>query len=434
MNIENGKLNSIDKLSVFVLFLGILPTVFPMVTLIVPGVIISNFCFGVWFVLACIDSRYSEFMKKVKNIYPLLVLAIVCLVSEAFDNTIFVNRYLGISLLFFGTMIYEYYRSAKRLDILKYVILMLLPFIAFTAIRTAIGLNTNSYLARSIKSEGAETEALYRQGYSGYSLIYGLSIASPIMLYCFMKEKNKKLRALYLIGFIVSIYTIIKANYMTALVTIVVSNLFIIVGRGNKSKAFTIFTIIGITVFIIFVGDPVVRVVANVIMKYAGADGRVGKVLSIESGSIIENIYDAFISGRFDRIKGSFDKFFENFLFGISVHQGIGRISLSTLGQHSHIADTLAIWGALFGTIILRITFRIFRKEYFEDSRWILSVAVALASIVILGFNNAINSVFFVMYIVYPYVYEHYGAEDKYQLENDKNGEKDGLSTHYEKK
>lgn len=111
---------------------------------------------------------------------------------------------------------------------------------------------------------------------------------------------------------------------------------------------------------------------------------------------------------RWPTIQKSLQTFINNPIIGVSPKDFGGYNPLKDVGQHSHVCDTLAIWGLLVGVPILKLTFKPFTKDRFKDRLSVLSVPMLITVIVLYGFNNSTNSVSSVLYLLYPYLCEVY--------------------------
>jgi len=414
-------LDTFDVVEITFLILMVLPTCFPMVTLLLKGVIMTLGGFLGWLIIVLIKRENYAYLKNFKNIYPVVFLGVLYFVAYSFYNPIYGNRYLDMAILFFGPVIYEYYKSMNKQYIFKYVFMILAPLVLFTAFKTGHALIKDPYISRLIKSDGsAQTAAILRQGVSGYSLMYMLTCLSSVFLYIFLKEKTLKKKSFFLSLYIGSIVVIILSNYFTALITCVLSFVILII-MNEAEKQGSLFVIFVIAVGIIFVvfGNEIINGLIELIIKIA-PEGKTAERLSLMQGNFLKEFWKEMEYDRLPTLKKSVKTFVENPIFGVMTSGEVLRMQFDGLGQHSHILDTLAIWGVIFGSVNIRILFLPFTKERRIICRPLWTV-VWLDIIIIFLFNNAINSVAFVLHWVFPFVCDYYKKE-KIMMEERKEG------------
>ena len=404
-------LTTFDMVEISFLVLMVLPSCFPMVTVFLNGVIMTLGGFLGWLTIVLIKRENYQYLKSFKNIYPVLFLGVLYFVAYSFYNPIYGNRYLGISFLFFGPVIYEYYKSMNKQYIFKYVFIILTPLVLFTAFKTGSALLTNPYISRLIKSDGGnESIKILKQGISGYSLIYMLTFLSSIFLYVFLKEKAIKRKSICLVAYIGSLFIIILSNYFTALITCIFSFvILVIMNEAEKQGSLFVIFIIAVAVIFVVFGDEIINGLIDLILKIA-PDGKTAERLSVMQGDFLKNFWDEMKKDRIPVLESSIKTFIENPFFGIMSNTEDGMWKFTVLGQHSHILDTLAIWGMIFGYVNIRILFLPFTKERRIKCKPLWTVML-LNVIIIFLFNNAINSVAFAMYWVFPFVCDYYGKE-----------------------
>lgn len=402
------KMTSIDKVSILLIFAGILPAVFPMITVFVPNIMLSNVGFFGWFVLNFIDKRHNKYMFSVKNIFPIIFMFIMYFIANAFENKIYGNRYWNLSIFYFGPIIYNFYRSENREYIFKYVFMLLAPFVLFTALKTGTALATNPYIARSIKS-GDESFATLRKGIGGYAFIYFMVALAPVFLYVSVEEKKLSRKALFLGMFLGCAAITILSNYFTALLTLVLSSSIVLIMRSlKKGSVFMAIMLVVIVIFLLFSGEEFYNGFIDFLTNLAG--GKTADRLTTMRGSLFKGLMEEFMGDRAATLGYSWNAFKEHFFLGMVADTASGYLELAKLGQHSHILDTMAIWGVLWGSINIKILFSPFnRKKRSKNAAF--TAAMLVVTIIIFGFNNAVNSVAFVISIVYPFVTDYYNKE-----------------------
>lgn len=406
---NSKRLNALDKISVLLLFLGILPSVFRMIRLFVPEVVLTNGCFFMWLILILLfDEKNRKMMLKIKTIFPVILLLIIYILASLFGNEVFGNRYMGLSLIFFAPTIFTYYKNNNKLSVIKYISIMLLPFIMFTWIKTFIALLTNPFVARSIKSEGEYSASLTRRGIGGYHLIYFVMALAPVLLYVFLYNKNIKMRITALALYIFAFVTVVVSNYFTALMGIFLASVVMVIMYfiKNKNIFMTIMFLMASVIILIMFNDIYSWGIS--FLSGLSGDGKTAERLSSMENSFGGGLIGELKADRWPTMQKSLLTFFNNPIIGVSPKDFRVFNPLKDVGQHSYVCDTLAIWGLLVGVPILKLTFKPFTKERFKGRLSVLSVSMLITIIVVYGFNNSVNSVSGVLYLLYPYLCEVY--------------------------
>lgn len=396
-----------DNISVLLIALGILPALFPMVKIVVPEIVLSNGAFGVWlFLVAFMDKNKPRGFWSLKFIWPIFFPWILYIISFSTGNVVFGNRIVSMTVLYFGYIVYEYYRQTGKLLVIKRAFFLVAPFLIYTTIRTAIALTANPWIARSIKSAAISASTL-GQGISGYSLIYFLVALVPILVFVLMREKKTGRRILIIAAIIFSCYIIVISNYFTALIAVITATfaMFIVYHIEYKNIVaivLLVFAMLFMVMFWIALKDQVLDFLISL-----SPNGRTAHRLENMRDSMTVGMNEEFSSDRMPIMLESIQ--------GALTHPFLGVVALNPqdedpwkyVGNHSYILDNFAIWGLIFGYLNTAILFKPF-KGRMKGSSISLSVAVLLSIIIIMGFDNATNSVMLVTCMIYPLVCDHY--------------------------
>ena len=217
-----------DKIGMILIFGGLLPAIFPIIGIYIPNIVLSNACFFAWMTWEIIINGGKKELFKLKNNYPVLVMLLMYFLSLLMGNDILGNRYMNLSVVYFGGVIFTYYKDKNSLFVIKYVLIMLTPFLGFTTMKTLAALLSNPYISRSIKS-GLESAEILRQGISGYSLIYMLAALAPILLFLFLQSEKIVYKFISILIYVLCFITVVVSNYFTALICVIVSSILLIV-------------------------------------------------------------------------------------------------------------------------------------------------------------------------------------------------------------
>lgn len=398
-----------DWLCVLFITLGILPGVFPMVTLKIKELVLSNAAFYVWLsYVVFMDKNKPNGFLSWKNIWPLFFPLFLYIISFVCRNVVFGNRMMSMSILYFGYIIYEYYKKTERLHIVKKALTLLVPFIIYTAVKTAIALTTNPWISRSIKNSVISASTL-RQGVSGYSLIYMLAMLVPVLFFAFMREKKIMIKITLIVSIVFCFYTIVISNYFTALIVIFVSVFAFFIAYHIEHKNVMVVIMLSVAMLLILTFWVTLR--DNIIdyLISLSPNGQTANRLNSMRNSMAGGVNDEFNSDRAPIMWKSMSAAFTHPFFGVSVINSAKENPWKYIGNHSYILDNFAIWGLILGYFNMIILFKPFHGRFKEGSLS-FSMAMLISVIIIMGFDNATNSLMLIVCIVYPYICDHYSG------------------------
>lgn len=344
----------------------------------------------------------------VKVMLVLFIYFLMIILPYLARNGVIGNRYMALSLVFFGPIIFEFYRENGLLGHLKTILYLVGAFALVTGFITFFNLLNDSFISRSIKSGGEYTEDIERSGIGGYQFIYFVASVCLPLLYVFLTEKKKKLKKYaFLLIYAFCLLLIVKSNYMTAFVTALFCSLLLVFlhvtqRRGTKGR-FVMLLVLAVFFVIVLNMDKLLMQLEGFFPK------RIAEVLySGEEESLLQSIFTEFKVDRWPTIAESLRSFADHPFLGLCFS---GRMTynregfLVGFGQHSFIADTLALYGFLFGFVCIWIVFRAVRL-YPRDRVNALSWAMILCVFMLYFFNNATESIALSVGIVYPLVRE----------------------------
>lgn len=399
-----------DKIGMILIFGGLLPAIFPIIGIYIPNIVLSNACFFAWMTWEIIINGGKKELFKLKNNYPVLVMLLMYFLSLLMGNDILGNRYMNLSVVYFGGVIFTYYKDKNSLFVIKYVLIMLTPFLGFTTMKTLAALLSNPYISRSIKS-GLESAEILRQGISGYSLIYMLAALAPILLFLFLQSEKIVYKFISILIYVLCFITVVVSNYFTALICVIVSSILLIVLYCILKKNFLQLILFAlVSLFILVFWSSIIESVISLISSLS-PDGKTAMRLNEMSGDLFGGLSEEMSGDRWPTMKHSIEMFLQNPLFGVLLKDNSGGNILTGIGQHSHILDTFAIWGGPLGIINTIIIFRVFKRECFVGRGIMLTLPVVVCLLIIWGFNNCTNSVAVVVYLLYPYIYNSYFSQ-----------------------
>lgn len=403
----------IDNVFIADIFLLVwcLELVYPPLTTIAPQAAIKMICCFLWFIFAFLSNK-SFFLKKRNNPFFLSLFFYLCvgLIPYIFGNPIVAHRYLSMMMIPFGPIIYYFYKDVNRIDDLKFILFISLVFGIITYFTTLEQLSTNAFIVRSIKSSGEYSEALSTQGVGSYSFVYMIVPLAILFLYVVLKSKKKLVKIFSLLGYILALFFVIKANYMTALLTVLVSSFvlmisYIVYNKNKDLKKLIVDVVILCLIFGIMLNfNSIIELIKPMLpIRVAEVIANTG-----ESG-IFNSIWLEFIDDRLPTIMYSFNTFFNYPLLGAiaSGAVGISNGFLTNVGQHSYIADTFAFYGIFVGIISLFVVFLPLKMQKKRHGNKALRISIVFCVLGIYLLNNATESVALVIGIVYPFIDEY---------------------------
>ncbi len=352
-----------------------------------------------------------------KVLFVLSAFLLIIVLPYLFGNGVIGNRYLALSLVFFGPIIFEFYRENGLLGHLKVILYIVGAFAVVTGIITYYHLLATPYISRSIKYSRDSAFDLERQGIGGYWFVYFVSAVAIPLLYVFLAEKKKLFKKwLCFFLFLFCLVFVVKSNFMTAFLATFFCALLMVFfnfarGRGIRGRLILLFALIAFFFAALNV-DKLLMQLEGFFPK------RIARVLYSGEENVLQSIFTEFMEDRWWTIQTSLDSFVEHPFLGLCfsgkmVYDSEGF--LAGFGQHSYIADSFALFGILFGAFC---TYAALRPVRFYRGERVncLSVAMFICTISLLLFNNATESIALVIGIVYPLVRELYREPSKETL------------------
>lgn len=281
---------------------------------------------------------------------------------------------------------------------------MLAPFLIYTWVKTTLALLVNPWLTRSIKTGGDYTKEMLSLGIAGYSLIYFLVALIPVLVYIILNSKDKIMKCFCLVLYTFAGITIISSNFFIALICFGISTVVAIFIYIFKSKNWIkLIVFVGIIAICLILIDEIYVIVSDFVSRLS-RDGQTAYRLSMMEESFWEGLYIEFKEDRWPTILKSMEAFIERPILGFFTTDMRYTDIYAVMGGHSHVFDSLAIWGIVIGCLNVYIMFYPFNKACFKNGLSILSVPMLLTTIILFGFNNATNSISCIVYLLYPYI------------------------------
>lgn len=396
----------VDAFAAACLAFATVSAVFPPLRVMGNSTVLSTLALALWAAVS-LTRRPGYFLRP--TAYRLLTFGFafyVTFVPYLFYNDTIGNRYLSLMLVTFGFIVYGYYEGLGQLGVLKRVIQVTVAFAAVTILRTAVGLISNPWLARSIKSSGEYSLAQATQGIGGYEIVYFAVVACPIALYAALNAGSVVKRVCWGVSYVLLVFLAVLSNYMTALLLISVSSgigLLLHLATNHRRGITVVVTPLLLTMMILFGSQIVSGAVQGVMSLTAG--GRTGQRLTTAGDSLVGGIQQEFAFDRVPVMRQSVDAALERPLGGLVTSRiDVSGGYLVGFGQHSHILDTFALFGFIVGGISLVVLFGPFVEHLRRGRQIALSLPVFISYAGVLLLNNAAPSIGVAACLVYPLV------------------------------
>ena len=390
-----------DTLAALVLVVHFAELVFPMITTLLPSSIVCLVCFILWFFFVTMTD--AKFLLLENKFVLLVIYAFLAIYPAFFGYSTISNRYLSMSLIFCGSIVFCYYKATNKLFILKKVLIVTLILSFITMLITYEQLLLFPYISRSIKSGGEHSAILARRGIGGYAFIYYITALSIPALYYGIKAKQKRKRILAIIWYSVSVLFIIKSNYVTALLTIVVCSAVLVMFFSTSKKIVerTLGLFFGTLLIILFFN---MENIVNLIADYL--PNRTASVLVSQSdNSVTNSIMQEFFRDRWPMILISINAFLDYPVLGLIGCGALGSEGkfLTGFGQHSFVFDTFALFGLFGGTVGVFAVLSPMKKSDVWMNHSSFRIAMIVCMVMLYFLNNATESIALVFSIIAPY-------------------------------
>lgn len=379
-----------------------------------------------WVLLTFLKMPSFYLRPTMHRLITLVFILYSFIAPHLFGHGVIGNRYLAISPLFFLYVVYEYNSRADRGYNNIRIIRLTIPFVVLTLIRTGMGLMSNPFLSRSIKSSGEYSRDLWRQGIGGYEFIYFLALLFPVLIYlmfyadAFRKKHHERLVGLFGLSVLA---VIVLSNYFTALIAVLLSVLTMIVIRViDRRRYFAITALLLSTIIFLLVGTEIVVHVLDLMSVWVGG-GLTAKRLMEARYAIVFGNDQIVRTSRWDLIRVSVQSFFQNPFFGTIGNRHINVLSFEVgAGQHSHIIDTFAFFGFIPGLMQIYIIVQPYFKRLRTGVARELMASVLVSIAIIFSLNTVTPSMGIVVSLIVPSLYDVLEIQNReYHLERTNN-------------
>ena len=396
---NNSGINTINDLCCFIfLFPIVLSAAFPAFTSYGNNALICLVCEIMWLFFA-----YTKSRMVIKNIvnsiwYMFFYMAYVAVIPYIMGNPAIGNRYMYTFILIFGVIITLFYYETNNMKLIGSAIFCCSPFFVYTFVKTIQSGINNPYIMRSIDTNEAGY-ALMRQGIGGYHFVYMVSIISVLSFILFLKSSGIK-KYIYLVISSICLFLIILSNFFTAVVMSLVGIAIALFMRFSRKRIINGIVVAVLFLFLYYVAQKYFLIY---FVELFDDGGRIYNVIG-SGESIGSSLVSEFIRDRWPTIQISLEAYINHPIFGLSMgtieNNGVYDISY---GQHSYIADSLALFGTIFGGMSIIAMFLAFRKIQFLKEEKDFYIPLFMLTIIVSLFNNLTHSVAVCITIICPY-------------------------------
>ena len=217
---------------------------------------------------------------------------------------------------------------------------------------------------------------------------------------CVLLKKGLMKRSAYLVTFLMCVLLILRSNYLTALITVMVAvTISVIIFLVQKNKIWG-----GILVFVVGICVILSRVIINVgvgfLTKYVITSGKnYDRLLKLRENGL-SSLFDILESeGRAGLYGESIGSIKENTFLGLVFDE---NGSIEQISQHSFLMDTFALFGVIIGITTVVIVLSNFKKQFFENEAVIITIPMLIGVLIVLLGNNLTASIAIAITIIYP--------------------------------
>lgn len=345
----------------------------------------------------------TDEIVMVSCIYPVLLLFL----SVIRNDTVFEKRCIIDIVCVIMGVYYLKLKDKRQISFLAYTIMSY--YIIMSAV-TLVQLRSNIYLSRIMATDLSGQYFSFSPFTGGYGAVYSLVFLCIAMLGVIYRMRKDGLSTTnyIVILFIYSLF-ILKAQYVMAVLLLLMGLLLTFYDGGRWRKAFIFSIIMWFIILVIF--D---------IISFSGIFYRIASCFPITSFfhthlNQLGDLWNALWKGslgdmgsswiRLEIYKNTLDIFKNNMLWGI------GNIAVEDIGNHSSVLDQLASYGILLGSVYLvtkLVMFYLIKKRIDKRIGSVYTIII-LIYISFALLNNADRNEFtYVFYVLIPFLMDIY--------------------------
>lgn len=325
-----------------------------------------------------VNCRLQYIKELFSLLLPFVLFQLLNMAISDMSNMLLVGYQV---LLFMLPICLGFYFITNNVNIKLYAVSIIMVY-AVTSVTTIIGCINNSNAARLLAttatSQDATAVSFNWQNIGGFSFTYSCVLLYPLVIIAF---KKKKLRLPFAVLFAAgAIALCVYTEYTIALMLVIFSSLFFFLPRDLTPKKFFMYSVIGIVFVLVF--SSVLASLMNIIGELIDNPTMGEKMTAVFGGrEAMDNLEDR----RMDRYMKSVEIFLTHPLFGCFIE------GQTLVGGHSFILDLLARFGLVGGAVLVwmyRSIYKVFYKPLANSQDYGFVVWVFIQPIILSLLNT----------------------------------------------
>ena len=317
------------------------------------------------------------------NVILIFVINILSIIYFGFKN-VAIELYGLLQLLIFPLISLYLIRTGDRIAVKRIVVFISISFL-LTSITTYLGCraypSASRHLAARLSTNDSALYAFYMSKNIGsFAFIYALVLLLPLLIYVI---RNKKINRLigYLVLVMVSL-TIIKSDYTTALLCMLISIIVLFVfPKQLKTRHYSMLTIL--TIILVLTSSQYISSILNNLSGVFNSEVVSERLQQLSDYSLNEEGYflEGDLDDRSELYKISLNSFLQSPLTGSSS---------AKIGGHSFVFDNMGAFGliGILGMIVMYYTiFKCFFAP-FKQQKWFGHILFSFLLAILLAFLN----------------------------------------------
>ena len=356
----------------------------------------------VLFLILCLSVRINNLIK-ILPIFALPGLNIIPLIVDG-SNIVQILQYIsGLLQMMSYPLAAIYIIESRNYKLGRNLFILYLLINLITCITTYYGNLKFPEASRALATGMSESQDMMRiyqtANIGGFSFVYSMVMLIPILIYTWKQRKvfsHSILFGILSLGYIIVIFfTLIEAEYTTAILLCILSMSLFFVGNSLDAKKLILLCLICFLLFLTL-KVPIANTLFNIsenIESINISDRLKDLSFSLKDNKFDSSNYDSDLTMRQNHYNKSFDTFISN---------PLGSWTQKNIGGHSFILDSLGKFGILGLFFILLLYIKLY-KIYILPSKgnsyhgYILFTFFVIISTTIVNPRLLLDSIMFVL-------------------------------------
>jgi hypothetical protein len=359
----------------------------------------------VWIFFSFLANPLYFIRPSLHRLYTYIFFGYVIVIAYISGNGFIGNRFFEFMQVFIFYWAYEINKKRGRQEDGIKLILYLVPVVTIICATSISRYQTSPYASRLAKKDTTSGLELMSQGIGGYEFIYFLLFVAMIMLYV-IAYKGSNIKVIPRVGFmtllLIILATLVFSNFTTVLLMLSLSLIVRIFFPHVKRYTLLLFlsAISVTTIFLQYIAESVVHLFS----LESGLSMNSQRLMELYE-SLSYSTIGASIGARYSAFSESIVTFFDNPILGAIL---INIRGVDVIGWHSFALDTFALYGIFVGALFLYVWIQplisIVRQKSVNHST--LPVLMLVSSIILFFLNNMTPSIGFVLYFIFPTIFD----------------------------